>query len=182
VILSLLTELYTIVFSSSSFHFSIACSINAVTLLITAVILAENGEGNMSGRIEKIFDIMDFDGTNQITMDEMVRLMSVKINDFIFHIALCMYFILIPSFLFILQTILLFCTGSSMGSILDRARDVPSDSSFSKASLDSFEQLGKKANVHITKSEFISWAVRTINGATTLEAVFAIVIGGLETA
>ena len=65
-----------------------------------------------------------------------------------------------------------------MGSILDRSRECPSDSAFSKVSLQAFESLGKKANVHITKSEFITWAIRTIDGASTLGAIFDVLIGG----
>lgn len=74
------------------------------------------------------------------------------------------------------QTILLFCTASAIASILDRSRECPSDAVFSKASTDAFESLGKRANVHITKQEFIPWAMAKLDGADKLDAVFRVLV------
>jgi hypothetical protein len=46
--------------------------INALTLLMAAVCLADSSSPEVTGRAEKIFDIMDFDGTQQISLDELV--------------------------------------------------------------------------------------------------------------
>ena len=58
--------------TSLSYEFNIIDSINALTLLMAAVITSESGEGNLSLRLGTIFDIMDFDGTGQISMDGLV--------------------------------------------------------------------------------------------------------------
>jgi hypothetical protein len=69
---------------------------------------------------------------------------------------------------------------SAIGSILDRTREVPSDTVFSRVVVDAFEHMGKKTNSFITKTEFISWASHSIKGsANSLEGIFHILVNGL---
>lgn len=42
-------------------------------MLITLAALGEAGHLMLESRLETIFELMDFDGTAQITMDEMVQ-------------------------------------------------------------------------------------------------------------
>ena len=61
--------------------------VNAITLLMVAICLAEPISADINARIEKIFDVMDFDGTLQISADELVMILIFS--------SFCLYRILI---------------------------------------------------------------------------------------
>jgi len=56
--------------------------VNAITMLITIAALGESGHLMLDSRLETIFELMDFDGTAQITMDEMTILLLCVASSF----------------------------------------------------------------------------------------------------
>jgi hypothetical protein len=47
--------------------------VNAITLLISIISLGNSENRNEVGRLEAIFDLMDFSHNSQISLDELVR-------------------------------------------------------------------------------------------------------------
>ena len=58
------------------------CRINAITMLITFAALAEGNKRILEQRLEMIFDLMDFDNSAQITVDETTILLLCVASSF----------------------------------------------------------------------------------------------------
>lgn len=121
------------------------------------------------GRLEAIFDLMDFSHNSQISLDELVVL-SFAILALIVSIV---YFL----FCFLVQTILLLCIGASFAFILgikdgeEDAKD-PIIIEFAKQIYDS---LGKKPTSSITKDELVEWTKENVfnHGATNINELYS---------
>jgi len=116
--------------------------INALTFMITVIVLSESDKRNEVVRFNRIFDLFDFNRAAQITIDELA--------------------------------ILILCTMSSFGFILNRTSDMPSDATSIDLANGFYEQLGKKRSDKIGKDELLSLVTDRLfkTGALSIDALF----------
>lgn len=116
--------------------------INALTLMISIIALADSSKRNESNRLFAVFDLFDFSKANAISYDELV----------------CFDFVWYEPELFVifsgLQTILIICVGQSFSYILTRPPPF-TDAHACKWSSAIYAKLGKKPTSSINKVTFI---------------------------
>ncbi len=147
------------------------CRINAIALLITIISLGNGENRNELGRLESVFDLMDFSHNSQITMDEMVESFSMiclRCDD---------------SFSCSPQTILLLCVGSSFAFITGRSEDSPIDTAIIQFGKHIYESMGKKPTNYVTKEEFAEWTKEHVfsQGFTSIVDILGLLANGPET-
>ncbi|GMF22759.1 unnamed protein product [Phytophthora lilii] len=100
-----------------------------------------------------IFDALDFDGTEQISMDEMVRR----------RISLLHFYENVNINLFILQTIAFLCCTRGL-CVMAGVGTVPTDEELETITLQAYRDLNKGSTQSITKSEFTKWVLEFASG------------------
>jgi hypothetical protein len=60
--------------------FPCRCSINALTLLISIIVLADASKRNESVRLFAVFDLLDFSKGNSISFDELVGILFIAMQ------------------------------------------------------------------------------------------------------
>lgn len=106
-----------------------------------------------------VFDALDFDATEQISMDEMVRtiLRRLLARPWDSSIAAINNQILIQTIVFLCST-RGFCVLSGVGA-------VPSDEDLENVTLLAYRELNKSSGQSISKSEFTKWVLRFAGGS-----------------